>query len=202
VENRRSLKLIPRRRWVRGDGGGAARAAIKNSIPAIRGWWRSTNSVTSTAIFSSRCSYRGRTVADVLAADHVVDPCRAGGDRAQICEQLRSFIRGNRRWYMAISSPRTFTEPQRHGALLDPGSPAARGFTPQPPVRQPSYCSGRLTRAEVDPQSDLWGLGAPSEMLAGVPPYQAEDTRKLEGLIRSKRPPRALPASCPAAAPS
>src|ERR1019366_4026184 len=30
------------------------------------------------------------------------------------------------------------------------------------------------------------------------PPYQAEDTRKLEGLIRSKRPPRALPASCPA----
>ena len=35
-------------------------------------------------------------------------------------------------------------------------------------------------------------------MLAGVPPYQAEDTRKLEGLIRSKRPPRALPASCPA----
>jgi hypothetical protein len=65
----------------------------------------------------------------------------------------------------------------------------------------PSYCSPeRLTRAEVDPQSDLWALGATLyEMLAGVPPYQAEDTRKLEGLIRSKRPPRALPASCPAA---
>jgi hypothetical protein len=36
-------------------------------------------------------------------------------------------------------------------------------------------------------------------MLAGEPPYQAEDTRKLESLIRSKRPPRALPAACPPA---
>ena len=63
----------------------------------------------------------------------------------------------------------------------------------------PSYCSPeRLTRAEVDPLSDLWALGATLyEMLTGVPPYQAEDTRKLEGLIRSGRPPRALPSSCP-----
>src|SRR6185369_8416597 len=64
----------------------------------------------------------------------------------------------------------------------------------------PSYCSPeRLTRAEVDPHSDLWALGATLyEMLAGVPPYQAEDTRKLERLIQSKRPPRALRDSCPA----
>jgi len=63
----------------------------------------------------------------------------------------------------------------------------------------PSYCSPeRLSRAEVAPQSDLWALGATLyEMVAGVPPYQAEDTRKLERLIQSKRPPRALPASCP-----
>ena len=63
----------------------------------------------------------------------------------------------------------------------------------------PGYCSPeRLTRNEVDPQSDLWAVGATLyEMLAGAPPYQAENTRKLEGLIRSKRPPRALPASCP-----
>jgi hypothetical protein len=65
----------------------------------------------------------------------------------------------------------------------------------------PSYCSPeRLTRSEVDQQSDLWAVGATLyEMLAGVPPYQAESTRKLESLIRSKRPPRALPQTCPRA---
>jgi hypothetical protein len=35
--------------------------------------------------------------------------------------------------------------------------------------------------------------------VAGVPPYQAQDTRKLEALIQSRRPPRALPESCPTA---
>ena len=40
----------------------------------------------------------------------------------------------------------------------------------------PGYCSPeRLTRSEVDQQSDLWAVGATLyEMLAGVPPYQAE----------------------------
>jgi len=33
--------------------------------------------------------------------------------------------------------------------------------------------------------------------VAGVPPYQAQDTRKLEALIQSRRPPRALPEGCP-----
>jgi len=45
----------------------------------------------------------------------------------------------------------------------------------------------------------LWAVGVTLyEMVAGSPPYQAEDTRKLERLIQSGRPPRALPASCPA----
>jgi len=35
-------------------------------------------------------------------------------------------------------------------------------------------------------------------MVAGFPPYQALNTQKLEELIRSKRPPRALPEGCPA----
>ena len=34
-------------------------------------------------------------------------------------------------------------------------------------------------------------------MLAGTPPYQAQDTRQLENIIQSKRPPRALPDDCP-----
>ena len=63
----------------------------------------------------------------------------------------------------------------------------------------PSYCAPeRLTRSAVDEQSDLWAVGATLyEMLAGVPPYRAQDTRRLENLIRSKRPPGALPARCP-----
>lgn len=63
----------------------------------------------------------------------------------------------------------------------------------------PGYCSPeRLARLEVDQQSDLWAVGATLyEMLAGAPPYQAEDTRKLESLIQARRPPRALPETCP-----
>jgi len=63
----------------------------------------------------------------------------------------------------------------------------------------PGYCSPeRLLRSEVDQQSDLWAVGATLyEMLAGVPPYQAQDTRKLEALIRARRPPRALPSAVP-----
>src|SRR5947199_124587 len=62
----------------------------------------------------------------------------------------------------------------------------------------PRFSPERLTRSEVDQQSDLWAVGATLyEMLAGVPPFRADSTRKLETLIRSGRPPRALPVSCP-----
>jgi hypothetical protein len=63
----------------------------------------------------------------------------------------------------------------------------------------PSYCSPeRLDRARVDRQADLWSLAVTLyEMVAGTPPYQAESTRRLESLIQSRRPPRALPSSCP-----
>ena len=65
----------------------------------------------------------------------------------------------------------------------------------------PAYCSPeRLKNAQVDPHSDLWAAGVCLyEMVAGLPPYQAQTTRKLENLIQSRRPPRALPDSCPPA---
>ncbi len=65
----------------------------------------------------------------------------------------------------------------------------------------PSYCSPeRLSRGQVDVNADLWAVGVTLfEMLAGTPPYQAQDTRQLENIIQSKRPPRALPEDCPAA---
>ena len=146
----------------------------------------------------------GRTVADLLAADRVLDPCRAAVIALEICEQLAKF----HAWESAvvhgdIKPSNIHLSPNDTVRLLDFGIAKTLRADCNATGHQfgsPSYCSPeRLTRAEVDPQSDLWALGATLyEMLAGVPPYQAEDTRKLEGLIRSKRPPRALPSACPA----
>jgi hypothetical protein len=146
----------------------------------------------------------GRTVADILAADHAVDPCRAAVIALEVCEQLAKFhsqessvVHGD------IKPSNIHVGPSDTVRLLDFGiakTLRADGNATGHQFGSPSYCSPeRLARAEVDPQSDLWALGATLyEMLAGVPPYQADDTRKLEGLIRSKRPPRALPGTCPA----
>jgi hypothetical protein len=147
----------------------------------------------------------GRTVADILAADRVVDACRAAVIALEICEQLAKF----HSWESAvvhgdIKPSNIHLSPNDTVRLLDFGIAKtlradcdATGHE----FGSPGYCSPeRLARGQVDAQADLWGLAATLyEMLAGVPPYQAEDTRKLEGLIRSKRSPRALPASCPPA---
>jgi hypothetical protein len=145
----------------------------------------------------------GRTVAEILAADHLVDPFRAAVIALEICEQLAKFhswepsvVHGD------IKPSNIHLGPHDTVRLLDFGIAKTLRADCNATVHNfgsPSYCSPeRLTRDEVEPQSDLWALGATLyEMLAGAPPYQAEDTRKLEGLIRSKRPPRALPASCP-----
>src|ERR1017187_10350571 len=146
----------------------------------------------------------GRTVADLLAADRVLDPCRAAVIALEICEQLAKFHASESAVVHGDIKPSNIhLSPNDTVRLLDFGIAKTLRADCNATGHQfgsPSYCSPeRLTRAEVDPQSDLSALGATLyEMLAGVPPYQAEDTRKLEGLIRSKRPPRALPASCPA----
>jgi eukaryotic-like serine/threonine-protein kinase len=146
----------------------------------------------------------GRTVAEILSADRVLDPCRAAVIALEVCEQLAKF----HEWESAvvhgdIKPSNIHLSRNDTVRLLDFGIAKTLRADCNATAHQfgsPSYCSPeRLARAEVDPHSDLWALGATLyEMLAGVPPYQAEDTRKLERLIRSKRPPRALPASCPA----
>ncbi|MCU1235478.1 MAG: serine/threonine protein kinase [Candidatus Solibacter sp.] len=145
----------------------------------------------------------GRTVADVLAADRVLDTSRAAVIALEICEQLAKF----HSWESAVVHGDIKPSNIHLGAsdtvrLLDFGIAKTLRSDCNATMHNfgsPSYCSPeRLARNEVDAQSDLWAVGATLyEMLTGVPPYQAEDTRKLEGLIRSKRPPRALPASCP-----
>src|SRR6202020_3248374 len=86
--------------------------------------------------------------------------------------------------------------------LLDFGIAKALTFTHSRThlgLGSPSYGSPeRLNRGQVDRHADLWAVGVTLyEMLAGSPPYQARDTRKLEELIQSRRPPPALPPDCP-----
>jgi serine/threonine-protein kinase len=145
----------------------------------------------------------GRNLAEVLASDHVVDPTRAAVIALEVCEQLAKF----HSWQSAVVHGDIKPSNIHLGyndtvRLLDFGiakTLRANCNATDHDFGSPSYCSPeRLSRAEVDQQSDLWALGATLyEMLAGAPPYQAENTRKLESLIRSKRPPRALPVRCP-----
>src|SRR5580704_15532680 len=147
----------------------------------------------------------GRNLAEVLRAEQALDANRAAVIALEICEQLAKF----HSWQSAvvhgdIKPSNIHIGPNDTVRLLDfgiaktlrPGRDAtAHNFG------SPGYCSPeRLLRSEVDQQSDLWAVGATLyEMLAGVPPYQAQDTRKLEALIRARRPPRALPSSVPKA---
>jgi eukaryotic-like serine/threonine-protein kinase len=145
----------------------------------------------------------GRNLAEVLASESAVDPYRAATIALEICEQLAKF----HTWQTSVVHGDIKPSNIHLGAhdtvrLLDFGIAkmlrAGRSATLHP-FGSPGYCSPeRLERSEVDQQSDLWAVGATLyEMLAGVPPFQAESTRKLETLIRSGRPPRALAATCP-----
>ncbi|HWC95220.1 MAG TPA: serine/threonine-protein kinase [Candidatus Sulfopaludibacter sp.] len=145
----------------------------------------------------------GRNLASILREDHVVPSTRAAVIALEICEQLAKFHSGLHAVVHGDIKPSNILLGARDTVrLLDfgiaktlraDGSPTAHDFG------SPSYCSPeRLTRSEVDQQSDLWAVGATLyEMLTGKPPYQAGNTRKLESIIRSKRPPSAVPPTCP-----
>ncbi|MBZ5586155.1 MAG: serine/threonine protein kinase [Acidobacteriia bacterium] len=146
----------------------------------------------------------GRNLGEALAAG-AIDPQRAAAIALEICEQLVKFhswrstvVHGD------IKPSNIHLGPHDTVRLLDFGiakllRPDASGTNHE--FGSLSYCSPeRLTRSQVDQQSDLWAVGATLyEMLAGAPPYRAEDTRKLEKLIRSRRPPHALSSRCPRA---
>ncbi len=147
----------------------------------------------------------GRSLAEVLRAERAVKPVRAAAIALEICEQLTKLhARRAAVVHGDIKPSNIHLGPNDTVRLLDFGiakTLRANGDATAHQFGSPGYCPPeRLERSEVDEQSDLWAVGATLyEMVAGAPPYQAENTRRLEGLIKSKRPPRALPMEVPRA---
>jgi serine/threonine protein kinase len=152
----------------------------------------------------------GRTVAEILKQEKRIEPARAARLTQEILsqlDQLHSFqaeIDGERRAVVHgdIKPSNIQVGNDDEVRLLDFGIAKVLTFTHSRThlnLGSPSYCSPeRLSRGQVDRNSDLWAVGVTLyEMVAGSPPYQAQDTRKLEELIQSRRPPRALPDGCP-----
>jgi len=154
----------------------------------------------------------GRTVAEILKEEKRIEPMRAGKFAVEILSQLdklHSFqteVDGQRRSVVHgdIKPSNIQIGADDEVRLLDFGIAKSLTFTHSRThlnLGSPSYCSPeRLSRGQVDRHADLWAVGVTLyEMVAGLPPYQAQDTLKLEELIQSRRPPRALPDACPSA---
>jgi predicted Ser/Thr protein kinase len=147
----------------------------------------------------------GRNLAEVLRSELVIEPARAATIALELCEQLAKFHSAAAAVVHGDIKPSNI-HIGRHDTVrfLDFGIAKTLRANCAATVHNfgsPGYCSPeRLARSEVDQQSDLWAVGATLyEMLSGSPPYQAENTRKLEAVIRYKRPPRALPTGVPRA---
>ncbi len=152
----------------------------------------------------------GQTLAEILKNEKRIEPARAAKFAVEILSQLdrlHSFqteVDGQRRSVVHgdIKPSNVQIGANDEVRLLDFGIAKALTFTHSRThlnLGTPSYCSPeRLNRGQVDRHADLWAVGVTLyEMVAGSPPYQAQDTRKLEELIQSRRPPRALPDVCP-----
>jgi serine/threonine protein kinase len=156
--------------------------------------------------------FRGRTLAEILGAEGRLAPQRAVRYAAEICSQLRTLhsfasdIDGHKTAVVHgdVKPSNVQISERDELRLLDFGIAKVITSTHNRTHHNwgsPSYCSPeRITNSQVDPHADLWALGVSLyEMMAGIPPYQAQDTRRLENLILSRRPPRALPQDCPPA---
>jgi serine/threonine protein kinase len=155
--------------------------------------------------------FPGRTLAEILQAERALEPRRAARYAVEMCSQLRTLhsfesdINGRKSAVVHGDIKPSNVQIGAHEELklLDFGIAKAITSThnlTRHNLGSPSYCSPeRLSKAQVDASADLWALGVSLyEMVAGSPPYQAQDTRRLENLIQSRRPPRALPENCPA----
>jgi serine/threonine protein kinase len=152
----------------------------------------------------------GTNLTDILRAEHRLAPKRAARYAVEICNQLQTLhsfqadIDGKKRAVVHgdIKPCNIQIGLNDEVRLLDFGIAKAitstRNLTHHN-LGSPAYCSPeRVKSTNVDQHVDLWAVGVTLyEMVAGLPPYQAQNTRKLENLIQSRRPPRALPQDCP-----
>lgn len=154
----------------------------------------------------------GRSLADMIRECGRIEPQTAARIALEICSQLEKLhshqaeIDGRRRAIVHgdIKPSNVQITPTGQTRLLDFGIAKVISLTrnlTHHALGSPNYCSPeRLASARVDQHCDLWATGVSLyEMVAGMLPFQADDTRKLENLIRSKRPSRPLPADCPEA---
>jgi eukaryotic-like serine/threonine-protein kinase len=152
----------------------------------------------------------GETVAQILRRERAIDPMRATRIAMEVAGQLEALhsfqaqIDGRAAAVVHGDIKPSNIQVGADGRirLLDFGIAKSVTLLRNLTVHEfgsPNYCSPeRLDSSHVDTEADLWSLGVTLyEMVAGSPPYQADDTRKLEHLIQSKRPPRALPSACP-----
>jgi len=152
----------------------------------------------------------GKSLAEVLQTEKRLDPKRAARIAIEVCSQLQTLhsfeaeIDGRKRAVVHgdIKPSNIQISPHDEVRLLDFGIAKAITSThnlTHHNLGSPAYCSPeRVKNSQVDQHADLWALGVSVyEMVAGLPPYQAQNTRKLENLIQSRRPPRALPETCP-----
>lgn len=156
--------------------------------------------------------FEGRTLAEILRTERRIEARRAARYAAEICSQLQTLhefisdVEGRKTAvvHADIKPSNVQIGTKDELRLLDFGIAKVITFThnlTHHNLGSPSYCSPeRISKAQVDQHADLWAVGVSLyEMVSGAPPYQAQNTRKLENLIQSKRPPRALPESCPPA---
>jgi serine/threonine protein kinase len=152
----------------------------------------------------------GRTIAEIIRLERRLDPkhaCRYAVEVLSQLERLHAFVSDIDGRQRAVVHGDIKPSNIQIGAdgqvrLLDFGIAKVITYThnlTRHNLGSPTYCSPeRLSKAQVDPHADLWALGVSLyEMISGSLPYQAQSTRRLENLIQSRRPPRALPADCP-----
>ena len=152
--------------------------------------------------------------ADLSAVIHdgPLDPRRAAGIAIQICQFLEEVDR--LQTHADSPSPLTLLHNDLKPSnirivsgdrvkVLDFGAAKmlsmSRRWTRNDFYSTPYLSPECLDTGERDRQTDAWALGVILyEMIAGAPPFRADDTRRLENRIRSRTPPEALQ-NCPRA---